>query len=112
MITFNVCAGRCPRPRSTGRVRSVRVMDLPRVSNPGQGCVDPPPPSLALLSTSPPWCEKATHGRVFRPGECMNVSRRSQEDLGVNVSDGIRIGSIAIATYEYVASVTRQLLFM
>ena len=37
----------------------------------------------------------------------MNVSRRGQEDLGVNVSDGIRVGSIAMATYEYVASMTR-----
>lgn len=42
----------------------------------------------------------------------MNVSRRGQEDLGVNVSDGIRVGSIAMATYEYVASMTRQLPFM
>lgn len=42
----------------------------------------------------------------------MNVSQRGQEDLGVSVLDGIRVGSIAVATYEYVAPMTRQLLVM
>jgi hypothetical protein len=42
----------------------------------------------------------------------MDVNRRELEDLGAEVSDGIRIWSIAIATYEYVASMTRQLLLM
>lgn len=42
----------------------------------------------------------------------MNVSRRSQEDLSVSVLDGIRVGSIAVATYEYVALMTRHLLVM
>lgn len=38
----------------------------------------------------------------------MNVSRRSEEDISGSVSDVIRVGSIAIAIYEYVSSILRQ----
>lgn len=40
----------------------------------------------------------------------MNVGLRSEQGAGESVSDAIRIGSIAIAIYEYVFSMTRQLL--
>ena len=40
----------------------------------------------------------------------MNVSQRSEEDFGESVSDVIRVGSIAIAIYECVSSVSCQLL--
>ena len=42
----------------------------------------------------------------------MDLIPRSQDDFGETFSDGIRVGSIAIATYEYVALMTRQLLVM
>ena len=37
----------------------------------------------------------------------MNVSRSSEEDFATSVSDGIRVGSIAVAAYECVARMTR-----
>ena len=40
----------------------------------------------------------------------MNVSRRSEQDSSEAVSDAIRVGSIAIAIYEYVPSMTRRML--
>lgn len=40
----------------------------------------------------------------------MNVSQRSEENFGESVSDVIRVGSIAIAIYECVSSVSCQLL--
>jgi hypothetical protein len=40
----------------------------------------------------------------------MNVSRRSEQVSGTGVSDAIRVGSIAIAIYEYVRSATGQVL--
>lgn len=42
----------------------------------------------------------------------MNVRRRGQEDFGKSVADGIRVGSIAIAAYECVASMTGLFMFM
>ena len=41
----------------------------------------------------------------------MNVSQNQQLDLGGSVTDGIRVGSIAMAAYEYVTLMMRQLLF-
>ena len=54
MIICDICAGRHPPIPGLRRVRPVRVIDLPRVPNPEQSCADPPSPSFALLSTSPP----------------------------------------------------------
>ena len=36
----------------------------------------------------------------------MNVSLRREEDNGESISDVIRVGSIAIAIYEYVSSIS------
>ena len=41
----------------------------------------------------------------------MNVSQNQQLDLGGSVTDGIRVASIAMAAYEYVTLMMRQLLF-
>lgn len=40
----------------------------------------------------------------------MNVSQRSEQDSSEIASDAIRVGSIAIAIYECVSRMTRQLL--
>lgn len=38
----------------------------------------------------------------------MNVSHRSEQNSGEGVSDAIRVASIAIASYEYVWSMMKQ----
>jgi len=91
---------------------SFRPRDLPRSLSKAVLCDLPFPLLFTLYLRTRSGARTTTHGRDLHQGGCMNVSQRGQEDLGVSVLDGIRVGSIAVATYEYVAPMTRQLLVM